>query len=128
MAEQGRKGHLPRVSGAALRKQVPAEAALDGAITAERQGKIRELLGADDGPLGAANFVAEFFAPPPASGGYGSDSSDSESGGSSGSDSEEDDVDRGSRAFDIATPDALEEEEEEELLEELRGLRKSSQR
>lgn len=128
----GRKGHLPRVKGHALLNRLPTER-LEGAGPEERQASIRALLNsgvAGDSSNGASQFVDKFFSSvrlpsaPPA------DTLSAVIGDGDGGESYSDDEERATAPTELefTTPEALDDVQEEELLSELRGLRKSSQR
>jgi hypothetical protein len=141
-AAAGRQGHRPRVRGPALLSRVPAEGlgepAADAAGDAERQARIRALLSsgaAGQASAGASAFVDEFFAPTRRSPGSYLDMPPHLAAGplpgaaGSGSDSDSDgEEDLAGGQFEFSTPEALDEDQEEELLSELKGLRKGSQR
>jgi len=142
-----RKGHLPRVNHSLLRNKVSDD--IDASLAAEssseqRQGKIRDLLrtmneGKEDPTSNAAfRFLDSFFTTPPKSsssdGGKKSSAlpvSEQLAGlGLSQNDlnPENETEESSAAAFDISTPDALDDTQEGELLSELRGLRRGSQR
>ncbi|KAG7672948.1 hypothetical protein Ndes2526B_g08526 [Nannochloris sp. 'desiccata'] len=141
-----RKGHLPRVNHSLLRNKVSD--GIDASLAAEssseqRQEKIRDLLrtmneGKENTASGAAfRFLDSFFTSPEkaiASSGRTSSalpvSEQLAALGLSANDlnSDTEDAKPSATAFDISTPAALDDTQEGELLSELRGLRRGSQR
>jgi small subunit ribosomal protein S5 len=141
-----RKGHLPRVNHSLLRNKVSDD--IDASLAAQssseqRQGKIRDLLRTmnEEGSStsGAAfRFLDSFFTSPEISnGGRGTKSSvlpvseQLAALGLSGNGpnlENKDEDEASATAFDISTPAALDDAQEGELLSELRGLRRGSQR
>jgi small subunit ribosomal protein S5 len=138
-----RKGHLPRVNHSLLRNKVAdgIDVSLAGEPTKQRQDKIRDLLrtmneGKDDASGAAFRFVDNFFTP--------ATTANKSSGkatipiseqiaalglsGTTLNNSDSDDEEASATAFNITTPSALDIAQEGELLAELRGLRRGSQR
>jgi len=137
--QMSRKGHLPRVSGHALVSRVSESAALvadSGARAAAvelRRDKMRDLArsiaatkGKNRDELGTFKFLDDFFgsgtAPPAAATGP-LDVAISGSGEFLGAEQMVEDDE-----FEIDTLEQLSGEQESEILEELRGLRRGSQR
>lgn len=119
-----RKGHLPRISNALLRNRLPSAAVVsnaeagDAEPAAQRERKIRELVNsmADDNQVhaGATNFLDVFF---------GDNSRDVDDAAN-----EEGERDAGNKGLDIDVPEPLSNSGEKEILAELKGLRRGSQR
>lgn len=136
LKQLSRKGHLPRVSGSSLLNRVAITDELSEARAAalQRRDKMRDLLrtmsdgnGSSD-TSGTFKFLDSFFAAPAPGGDPLAPPLQPLAGATPGhvlednSDGEEGDE------FEIATPDQIGGEEEGELLAELRGLRRGSQR
>ena len=139
-----RKGHLPRVNHSLLRNKVSddIDASLADSSSKQRQDKIRDLLrtmneGTED-TSGAFRFLDSFFNKQQPNGNAATSSGTAAipvaeqlaaAGLSPDLDSDSDTEDSSSAtAFNISTPTALDDTQEGELLAELRGLRRGSQR
>ena len=136
-----KEGHLPRVNHGALRQRVPgtvaapqAMEALDGTDPSpeQRQEKIRDLLrtmAGGENTNGAFRFVDSFFEKSVVLPNTGASVADQlAAAGLPVEPLEPDDDDDDEGDFDISTPPTLNDEQEEEVLAELKGLRRGSQR
>lgn len=141
LKKASRKGHLPRVSHGSLRQRVPSTVAPPVAVGADqgtsanpsqRQEKIRDLLrtmaGGEDNS-GAFRFVDSFFEPKIVPSITGASLANQLAAAGLGDDTESmDGEDADADAFAVSTQPSLDDEQEEEVLAELRGLRRGSQR
>ena len=131
-----REGHLPRVSHSSLLNRVAdvADSTASGGVDSQRQDKIKDLLrtmATGEGDVsGAFRFVDSFFDKPTATAGKSASEAaavlDTIEYVGDGDDEIDDEDDEG--AFTLSTPAPLNTDQEEELLAELRGLRRGSQR
>lgn len=123
------KGHLPRLGASALRSRIAFDVTALEAV-APREQKIRDLVRAmasdDESKRATGAFLDNFFAGVhpalPGSVGKGEEAS-----GSPGAPVVEQ-IEAAAGTFELGTPAPLDEEAEIELLSELRGLRRGSQR
>jgi small subunit ribosomal protein S5 len=146
-----RKGHLPRVNHSLLRNKVTdgidVSAADSSIAPGQRQEKIRDLLrtmneGKEDTSGPAFRFLDSFFTASPTE--KSNSTAATKSAGTAANslpiseqlaalglsqdDLDDSDDESSATAFDISTPAALDTTQEGELLAELRGLRRGSQR